>query len=350
VKKLNDKWFRFVGIPLIALMGHLIFFNRNNQGDERFGFWEIYFIALAETLLLWEVDRVIILRFRNKYPALQQTRKRIVSLFVYCTLLTLFIRIANIWFYDKTLLWGYRFPLEGYLYSVSVALLFVVIVGGIYEGIYYFSKWNKASLEAEQLKRENLQTQLDSLKTQINPHFLFNSLSSLVSLIMEDQKRAVAFTEELSAVYRYLLQANSATLTTLREELQFAAAYYSLLQNRFEDSIRMTIAVEEEALDLLIPPLSLQLLLENAVKHNATLPEDPLSITIENRDQYLVVSNSLHAKNSTVLSNKVGLKNIFAKYELLNQPGIVVEKTATHFIVKLPLINIYQHAYSDSGR
>ena len=331
-------------------MAHLIFFNRNNQGDERFGFWGIYFISLAETVLLWEVNRVIILRFRNKYPGLQQTRKRIISLFIYCTLVTLLIRIANIWFYDKTLLWGYRFPLEGYLHSIFVALLFVVIVGGIYEGIYYFSKWNKASLEAEQLKRKNLQTQLDSLKTQINPHFLFNSLSSLVSLIMEDQKRAVTFAEELSVVYRYLLQANNATLTTLREELHFAEAYYSLLQNRFEDSIRMNVSVEEEALDLLLPPLSLQLLLENAVKHNATLQEDPLCISIENRDGYLVVSNSLHAKNSPVLSDKVGLKNISAKYELLNQPGILVEKTASHFIVKLPLINTYQHEYSDRGR
>jgi hypothetical protein len=350
VKKLNDKWFRFIGIPLIALMGHLIFFNRNEQGDERFGFWGIYLISLAETGLLWEVNRVIILRIRNRYPGLHQTRKRILSLLLFCTLLTLFVRTLNIWLYDKTLLWGYRFPLEGYLHSIFVALLFVVIVGGIYEGIYYFNKWNRASLEAERLQRENLQTQLDSLKSQISPHFLFNNLSSLISLIMEDPKRAVAFAEELSVVYRYLLQANETTLTTLREEIRFAYAYYSLLQNRFEDSIRMKVAVEEDALDLLMPPLSLQLLLENAVKHNAKLAEDPLCIFIESKDGYLVVRNSLHPKNSAVPSNKIGLKNISAKYELLKQPPIVVEKSTTTFTVKLPLVNVYEHEYSDSGR
>jgi LytS/YehU family sensor histidine kinase len=231
-----------------------------------------------------------------------------------------------------------------------VALLFVVIVGGIYEGIYYFTKWNRASLEAERLQRQNLQTQLDSLKSQISPHFLFNSLSSLISLIMEDQKRAVLFAEELSVVYRYLLQANETTLTTVREEIRFAQAYYSLLQNRFEDSMRMEVNVEEGALDGLVSPLSLQLLLENAVKHNATLQEDPLCITIESKNGYLVVTNSLHPKNSPVPSNKVGLKNIAAKYELLGQPSIIVEKSTTHFIVKLPLINVHQHEYSDCGR
>ena len=204
MKKLNDKWFRIIVIPLIALMGHLVFYNRNETGDERFGFWGIYFISLTETVIIWEIIRLIILYYRKKFPTIQQTRQRTLWLLLTCTAATLIIRTLNIWIYDKTLLWGYRFPLEGYLHSIFVALLFVLIVGAIYESIYYFNMWHRISLQAEVLKKENLQTQLESLKEQINPHFLFNNLSSLASLIMEDQHRAVDFTEELSSVYRYL--------------------------------------------------------------------------------------------------------------------------------------------------
>jgi Putative regulator of cell autolysis len=338
LKRLNDKWFRIIGVPLIALMGHIIFYNRNEQGDERFGFWGIYLISLAETVVLWEVNRLIILYFRKKFPLIEHTRKRILWLLFTCTLATLAVRIVNIWIYDKTLLWGYHFPLEGYLHGVFVALLFVVIVGGIYEGIYYFSMWNRASVETESLKKENLQTQLDSLKAQINPHFLFNNLSSLASLIMEDQHKAVDFVEELSAVYRYLLQANEKTLTTLQAEINFVEVYYRLLKKRFENRINLSIAVNDNYKEQLLPPLTLQLLLENAVKHNAILDENPLQIRIYTEAGYLVMGNSLHEKASAVRSTGLGLNNISLKYKLLKQPEVKISRSATHFTVKVPLI------------
>jgi branched-subunit amino acid transport protein len=338
LKKLNDKWFRIIGIPLIALMGHLVFYNRNDEGDERFGFWGIYLISLAETVVLWEVNRVIILFFRKKFPLIEHTRKRILWLLLTCTLVTLIIRVLNIWLYDETLLWGYRFPLEGYLHSVFVALLFVLIVGAIYEGIYYFTMWNRASLEAEILKKENLQTQLDSLKEKINPHFLFNNLGTLASLIMEDQHRAVDFVEELSTVYRYLLQANEKTLTTLQAEINFTEAYYNLLKKRFDDRIDLAISVNENYKDHQLPPLTLQLLLENAVKHNAILPDNPLRIKIYTEAGYLVVENSLHEKLSGIRSTGLGLINISSKYKLLKQPEVKISRTDKHFIVRVPLI------------
>lgn len=338
MKKLNDTWFRIIGVPLIALMGHLVFYNRNDEGDERFGFWGIYLISLAETVILWEANRLIILHFRKKFPSIEQTRKRILWLLFTCTLVTLIIRVMNMWLYDKTLLWGYRFPLEGYLHSVFVALLFVLIVGAIYESIYYFSRWNRATVEAERLKKENLQTQLESLKAQINPHFLFNNFSTLASLIMEDQRKAVDFVEELSVVYRYLLQANERTLTPLQEELQFAKAYYTLLKIRLEDRVSLDIRINDEYLDWQLPPLTIQLLLENAVKHNAVLPEDPLRIRLYTEQGYLVVQNSLHKKTSGHRSTGLGLQNIARKYALLKQPEVIVSNDSAHFTVKVPLI------------
>jgi amino acid permease len=201
-ERLNDKWFRFIGVPVIGLMGHIIFFNRNDTGPERFGFLTIYILSIMETVILWEGNRLIILYFRKAYGGLQHTKQRIAFTLIVCTLFTIILRSLNIFIYDKTALWGYHFPLEGYLHSVFVALLFVVIIAGIYEAIYYFRMWKRTTLEAESLRAENLQTELDLLKVQLNPHFLFNAFGSLSSLIDEDPLRAKAFLEQLSVVYR----------------------------------------------------------------------------------------------------------------------------------------------------
>jgi two-component sensor histidine kinase len=342
--RLNDGWFRLLGIPLIALMSHLIFYNRNDSGNQAFGFWGIYLISVVETMMIWESVRLVILYFRHRLPSIEQTRQRILWILVCSTLVTMIVRVLNIWVYDKTLLWGYRFPLEGYLHSVFVALLFVLIVTTIYESLYYFRMWHLSSLRAAALKKENLQTQLDSLKSQINPHFLFNNLSSLAALIMENQEKAVHFVEEFSSVFRYLLQANERTLTTLSREMDFISAYYNLLKNRFEQALHLDVEIPDDCNDLLLPPLTVQLLLENAVKHNAAMAENPLQITITaSNDGWLLIKNTLHEKNTpsnigAAHISGLGLENIRAKYRLLGYPAIDISKTATHFEVTVPLI------------
>lgn len=344
LQTLNDKGFRFLGLPLVALMGHLIFFNRNNTGDEIFGFWGIYFLSLAETVLIWETNRLVFQFFRYKYPALHQTRRRILAILLVSTLLTIIVRTLNVFLYDATRFWGYRFPLEAYLYNIFVALLFVVVVGGTYEAVYYFRMWKNTAVESEGLKRENLQTQLHALKAKINPHFLFNSLGSLSSLIEEDAKRAQAFVGEMATVYRYLLQANEKDLVSLAEEMHFIKAYSNLLRTRFEEGLQLVADIREKEAELLLPPLTIQILLENAVKHNAILASRPLLVRIYTDDaENLVVVNNLQRKTSPVYSSKTGLNNIMVKYRLLNQPEVLVTQTDTHFQVSVPLIktNVY---------
>ncbi|MBZ5855961.1 sensor histidine kinase [Flavihumibacter profundi] len=348
-QKLNDKWFRFLGIPFFALMGHIIFYNRNDTGEERFGFWGIYLLSLIETMILWEANRFAILYFRRKYPALDQTTKRMLMILLACTVITIFLRTLNIYVYDKTLFWGYQFPLEGYLHSIFVSLLFVIILGCIYEAIYYFRKWKDLAVESETLKKENLQTQLDSLKRQLSPHFLFNSLGSLSSLIEEDPRKAQEFVNEMSCVYRYLLQSNESNLTTLRTEMEFIRAYSNMLQTRFPDGLQLQTDIKEIYLDYHIPPLTVQILLENAVKHNAVLPGNPLIVKIyTDGSDNLIVVNNLHRKTSAVPSNKMGLSNIMSKYKLLNQREIQITETENDFLVKVPLIKNIGYAGIDS--
>lgn len=347
-KKINDNWFRFIGVPLCAFMGHIIFYNRNDNGDERFGFWIIYLLSLAETMVLWEVNRFAILRIRQWFPSMEQTYRRIGVSLVVCMVLTVVVRSLNMLLYDKTAFWGYQFPIEAYLQSIAVALLFVIIVGGFYEGIYYFQQWKSLVVETETLKRESLQTQLDSLKAQINPHFLFNSLGSLSSLIEESPEKAQDFVAGLSQVYRYLLQSNEQTLISLQKEMDFIDAYYSLLQTRFTQGLQLKTSIDAECMEMLLPPLTLQLLLENAVKHNAVLPARPLVIEIfTDNEQYLHVRNNLQTKSSPVPSNKTGLNNIVTKYELLRQPNVRIAQTDTHFEVAVPLIPKAAYASND---
>jgi two-component system LytT family sensor kinase len=338
-RKLNDGCFIFFVIPLLALMGNIIFYNRNDSNGERFGFGVIYLLSLAETVVMWEANRLVIIYFRRKFPTVAQTKQRLIRIGIGCLLLTLVLRVLNIYLYDATMLWGYQFPLEGYLHSVFVALLFVIILAGIYEGIYYYSQWQKTAVEAEALKKENLQTRLDSLKTQINPHFLFNSLGTLSSLIEEDPAKAQHFVNDMSSVYRYLLQASENNLTTLQNELDFTKAYTQMLETRFAEGFCVSLNIDARFLTYQLPVLTLQVLIENAVKHNTILAHKPLHVEIYTGDNgELTVRNNLQKKTSPVISHHLGLNNISAKYKLLGQPDIHVEQTNEYFTVTVSLI------------
>lgn len=350
-EKMNDGLFRFIGIPSIAVMSHIIFFNENHgAADQKFTPVQVLLISVAEALLLWECNRLVLLHFRNRYPELQQSLQRILSEFAGCMVVTLLLRYLVVWFYDKTLFWGYVFPPEGYLYNIFIGVLYVTIVGGIYEGLYYFRKWRQLFTEKEVLKRENLQTQLDSLKAQINPHFLFNNLGSLSSLIMEDQHRAVQFVEQLSTVYRYLLQSNSKDLTSLKNELDFIENYFALLKTRFSDGISLKLNIQPSMLDRLIAPLTIQLLLENAVKHNIVSPDKPLVLSVRTEGERLVVENGLQPRASAIASLKTGLKNICDKYRILSNEPVIINQTMQVFSVSIPLLKEFDYESFNNRR
>lgn len=345
---MQDNWVRFIGIPLFAFMGHIIFYNRNDYGEEQFGFWGILLLSMLESMLLWEVNRLVIQYFRRRFPSISQTSRRIVSILLVCTMLTIGLRSLNIYFYDKTRFWGYQFPIEAYLHGIFVALLFVIILGGLYEAVYYFRKWKDMAVEAEALKKENLQTQLDTLKRQLSPHFLFNSLGSLSSLIEEDPAKAQDFVQQMSTVYRYLLQSNESNLTTLQTEMDFIKAYSQMLLTRFPEGLKLETTIAHDYRDYQLPPLTVQLLLENAVKHNAVLPSRPLTVKVfTTAGGHLVVENNLQRKNSGIRSYKMGLNNLASKYTLLNQGSIIITENATHFHVQVPLIKPSPYASAD---
>ncbi|MFD2569519.1 histidine kinase [Spirosoma soli] len=204
-------------------------------------------------------------------------------------------------------------------------------------------RW-RAQLEAElavqRLKQEVTEMHMRALQAQLSPHFLFNSLNSLSSLIADDPAKAERFVDELSSVYRYLLQANDRELTPLATEMKFINSYYHLLKTRYGKGICLQIAISDAHQECLLPPLTLQLLVENAVKHNVVSASNPLTIHIfTDSNGSLIVRNNLQRKRlNRLASTKKGLQNINLKYKLLNQPPIDICETDEAFDVIVPLI------------
>lgn len=336
---LNDRWFRLAGIPLIALLGDWIFYDEINR-QHGWPFWIDYLVSLVEVSLLWTISRYGIYQSRRRYPTLSQTRQRVIFQALWFVFITGLFRLMTSTLYDLTFIWGYHYTPLRYLYNIAVGIFCVVPIAAIYEGLYLYRQWRMTYYEAEELKKINLQTQLESLKEQVKPHFLFNSLNTLQGLVMEDEKeQAVTFIINLSQVYRYLLQSNEQQVIPLAKELEFIRAYADLLKTRFEQGLVLIVDVAPESLAYGLPPLTVQMLVENAVKHNRLSVAYPLTIRIfTDAAQNVVVVNNRQPKQASVVSNRLGLTNIAAKYRLLNQPDIVIHQTETTFQVAVPLL------------
>jgi len=229
-----------------------------------------------------------------------------------------------------------------------VSVLLSILISLIYTGNFFLQQWKVALLEsstlnlkAAEFKRIALEAELESLKMQLDPHFMFNNFSTLSALITEDQNLAQHFLEKLSRVYRYMIINVNKNIISVEEELNFANAYYYLIKIRLGDNIKMDSDLPDAVLKKGIPPITLQLLIENAIKHNTASRSKPLLITIradENED--LLVTNTLQPLNYNIPSTGTGIKNIKGRYKLLSDrlPDITEEDKL--FRVKLPLMDI----------
>ncbi|MDG1573410.1 2TM domain-containing protein [Robiginitalea sp. M366] len=237
----------------------------------------------------------------------------------------------------------WRIPMEEYLqmqqpgyYTTSV--LIALVVAGVFYALYYYKQRQEGRVKEQKIIARTASAQFDALKNQLDPHFLFNSLNVLTSLIDEDPEAAQRFTTSLSKVYRYVLEQKNKELVPVDEEFAFARTYVRLLKMRFEDSIVFDIPEAAQQPEARIVPLSLQLLLENAVKHNVVTATRPLRITVREEDGYLVVSNNLQEKQVVKKSSGVGLQNIRQRYALLTDRQVRISKDGGAFRVALPML------------
>jgi hypothetical protein len=217
-------------------------------------------------------------------------------------------------------------------------LLITLLVTIIFHAVYFYRLSQNKKVKEQKIIASTASAKFDALKNQLDPHFLFNSLNVLTSLIDEDPHQAQKFTTSLSKVYRYVLEQKNKDLISVDEELQFAKTYIRLLKMRFEDSIIFEIPDQASNSEARIVPLSLQLLLENAVKHNVVTSERPLHLRVFEENGQLVVSNNLQEKQVVKKSSGVGLKNIQERYNILSNRKVAILKTASDFRVELPML------------
>ena len=227
--------------------------------------------------------------------------------------------------------------LHHYLHPLRDGLISIIVTGSCYL-MYLNRKSRRMLVENQMLRTANLVNQYESLKSQLNPHMLFNSLNTLNSLIRETPGKAQDYLQELSKVLRYSLQENDSHRVTLEEEMNFVRSYMYLLQMRFEENLVFEVEVAPEALSKTLPPVSVQLLVENAVKHNEISNRHPLHIRIRTDKDSLSVSNPIQPKLTASSGTHIGLSNLSKRYQLLFGREIEVKEEKNHFIVILPLI------------
>ena len=220
---------------------------------------------------------------------------------------------------------------------MTIAMIFM----GIFTARSWLFEWRKSAIEAEQLRSSRLATQYQSLKDQLNPHFLFNSLNALSNLVYEDADKSVSFIQKLSKIYRYVLDVQNEELVELDRELEFAKNYLELQKIRFDENLAFSISVPN-CQGCFLPPLSLQLLLENAIKHNIASRDNPLFIQILQKENELWVSNTFQPKSSqNEPSTGVGLENIRQRYRILSDQVPEILQTENEYLVRLPLLKIH---------
>lgn len=296
-------------------------------------------IALVAGVLCWQIARWVVLQIQARHPGLANTSRRLLWL-----LAALPVLVNLAWFIRHFA----RYLIDGqFLYfnnalelsrTLGIQLFYHFVYFAIYEGWYILRQWRRETVETNMLEKVALQSQITSLQHQVNPHFLFNSLNSLSSLIAENTERAETFLDELTTVFRYILQASNRSFVPLGDELAFGRSYGHLLQARYGIGLELDIAVTSSDEQQLIVPLTLQILVENAVHYNIILPEQPLRIRIYTTPGRLHVDNTLQRKNLRVARAGSGLTLLTMRYDLLNQGAFLIAEEGDWFKVSLPLI------------
>lgn len=338
----NDRWLRWIGIPLIVLLANLIYLNENHYNPVLYAGW--VFIGMAYVTLAWEGSVSWVYYVRKYFPDARHSFRRIAITFTGYIVLAVVCQSLFVLLTDVSGLAIIPISSRVYQAYIGIGIFCSLILGTTYEIIYYLQQYRLAVAEAEAVQKSRIQGQFDSLKNQVNPHFLFNSLNSLSALISEDKQQANKFLEELSSVYRYLLQSNDRKVVTLQTEINFIRSFFYLLKVRYGRAIELQISIEPSLLECYLPPFSLQTLIENAIRYNVIMADRPLYITLQAEsggkpDSYsLRIANNIQRKTLQVNKEAGSLSQLSERFAVLRLPRPVITDDGRQFIVQVPLI------------
>lgn len=339
-ERLNDIGMRTVLVPLFGIAIPIV---TQMVPHERFTNWEVklsYIYTILMALVIYEGSRFLLFTLRTYFDWLNKPLKKIIAIVVvvpfYCVPVSVLMMVGwyNL-FMDGKVDWGVI------KLATIIILGCVFFVVNIYETIFLVKDAASDKVKQEQLERAKAEAELEALKNQIDPHFIFNSLNTLSHLIEERPGKAQLFNDNLADVYRYILHNKGRDLVVLKEEIHFINDYFSLLKIRFEEAVQMMVDIDEEQMgNLLVPPISLQILIENAIKHNEFSDAQPIIISIKLKESQLVVHNEIRKKELRKPSSKIGLENLNERYRLITSKEVVIEADENNFTVYLPVLTV----------
>jgi len=333
----NDFWFIVIGTVVLSVITDFLF-NDSSFLQYSFGYALInWSISWMFSICNWMIMREIMINLRRRFPDFSDNLKRIVILFV--LIIITIIVIDRIGAYALGQVFGQDYNHPSTTKLLIPILLISVMILAIYEAIHYYSRLQEFVRKEEQAKQVVIEAQLEALRNQARPHFLFNSFNTLRDIIYNDPKdNAINFVDKLSDVYRYILESGNVNLISLSEEIKFSKSYIHIQSERFGSNLRIEWDIDTAPKDAMVIPMSLQLLLENAIKHNVVSLSKPLTISVSVEDCHLIVKNKIQLKSTQLPSTKIGLANIQKRYALISDHPLVISNDGIDFIVKLPLL------------
>ncbi|MBC8343636.1 MAG: histidine kinase [Bacteroidetes bacterium] len=321
-------------IPAVGIILGLIFLIANpdspGQPENQYNILGSIVLTAAIWLGTEQIVRLLWIRFPWNKAALKHLILEILALLLYPSMVTFIL------FGAYTLITDDKDWMSNYWSTALVAILITFFITSIHEGIYFYKQWKFNSIKSEKLHKQNLEARFETLKTQINPHFLFNSLNTLMSFI-EDNPKASAYLSNLSDFLRYTLKTNKAEVILLREELKIVEHYKVLQTSRFQEGLNLHIDIDEKYYHYSVAQLAVQMLVENAIKHNVISKEKPLHVRIYIQDEYVIVENNIQARQADE-STGIGLKNIQERYHFLSNKEVKISEKDNKFEVCLPLL------------
>lgn len=334
--------YRYFFIFLLAVYSFLNI--RFTVGEKLFDFYipsgYLFGILAVVVLGIWELNRFVEGKLEPLSKIFTQKVHPLIILFVFSMLNVVVVSIVSM----EVLYPLLKMPMQ--LNNSHLTLLMAfgfrvnLFLNCLNAIVYYMNQLKKTQLEAEQLKKISIEAQFEALRNQINPHFLFNCFNVLSTLVYKDADTSAKFISQLSIVYRYLLFNQDKKIVPLRDELEFLDAYLYLLKIRFGENLVVDNRINHDGEKFFMAPAVLQMLIENAIKHNVVSKKNPLRIRLFSENGWIVVSNALQEKEVKEVSTQVGLRNIMSRYLFLSNEEVKILKSGEEFTVKIPLLQV----------
>lgn len=336
-KKIRDWYFQISGIPVSVFIVTALY-NLFNAPEKISWSLKDYLYLLILAYIMWLGNVKTHYLLRKKLYLIKIIFIRLIVRFGISIIISFFLSyiLLTIW---NTLLHNSIYPSHTIIILQVIIILVSLQVSAIYEITYLYNERESDTVKIERTEKSRIQAQLDGLKSQIDPHFIFNSLNTLSYLISQSQESARLFNDTLAKVYRYILIKKEKDLVLLKEEIEFTSNYFYLLKIRYQHGLNMIIEIDDIISEnFLLPPLSIQLLLENAIKHNHFTEKQPLTIVIKVIKDHVTVTNNRNVKQFEIQTSQIGLKNLSERYKLITNNNISIRDHKDTFTVTLPIL------------